>query len=135
MENNHVPRENEDKPLTMHDFVKTVKVPFTDRMVQAATYLFGQSFAAMAMILVAPFAALRILFKNEMLVPDFSKIPVHYVNGQPMIGGQQAGMTMPSEEEIKRVNKTVIDMFDTREPWQREHDDLYGEGGDDSTKD
>jgi len=115
---------NINEELVIGDLLKIEKIPYTDRLLKAAVCFFGQTLAGIAMAFVAPFAALRILFASERKVPDLSKIPLYMMGIQDALPGILEGTP---GEQVRDANNQVLDMFDMREPWKKEHDKEFGE--------
>ena len=118
----------------MSDFMKVETIPLSDRMLSAASLLYGQMFAGLAMSLVAPFSALKALATKEKTVLDYSKLPVVVEGGGAMqhmgampMGSMELGPMMGPGDSAGDMSSRIMDMFDTREPWKKAHDEEYGE--------
>ena len=119
----------EDK-LYMAQFMKTVKIPFSQRLQSGAMTLFGGFFAGLAMMLVSPFNALRHFFITEHQVVDFSKVPVQMGQAEGDLMQHQMMSNDPGE-----MKKQILDIFDVREEWKKEHDKEYGHEEEESDED
>jgi hypothetical protein len=113
--------------MFVSQFMKTEKIPFTRRLQSSAASLFGQVFAGLAMICVAPFTSLSILFQSKREVLDLDKLPVSMVGNMPQAPMAHPTTQPPTDEQVAEANQQIQDMFDIREPWKKAHDEEYGE--------
>jgi hypothetical protein len=121
--------DKENKELNMGELLVVEKIPFTQRLQDSAASLFGQVFAGVVMICVAPFTALRILFDSERKVMDLSKLPVDLLGGMDMGPPPASYGAIPMNMGDGELPKEITDLFDAREPWKKDHDEMYGDDG------
>ena len=112
----------------MGELLTTEKIPFTQRLQDSAASLFGQIFSGIAIICIAPFTSLRILFESERKVMDLSKLPVDLLGGMGIGAppGSYGAIPMSMDGDFP---KDITDLFDAREPWKKDHDEMYGDDG------